>query len=508
MTRYRGSVNVKRNQLWINTRVELQWNPLTQQYEEVSVEGYWADSNLVAYAHGTPSYDQDAYAWYNDGTESGSTIIGTANNSQTLDADTTYLIRFVIQETAGADGTNLTAQLEYDVNNSGTWNNVTSTSNNVRAVASTNLTDGNDTTQRLGAGTFISPNGGVDSGDGAAGGAALDITANNESEVLYAIQLRSADLANNDTIQLRVAGLNSYTNTAAATANVPNNVTVTVASDSLAITDGSVTVQADVDTNVTPSASALSITDGALTITTSTATEVTLSADSLTLTDGALTVQADVDTNVTVTADTLTITDGSLTITAQTNANVTLSPTALTITDGSVVVQADVDTNVTISADTLTISDGLLNVTASVNTDVTPSADSLTISNGSLTIQADVDTNITVSASSLSITDGTLSIITGGIEVTPTADGLTITNGRLVVWTGANLDSIIPDSGKSYYCQGAKWHLIDPVGNAKLFIQNVEPSYHGSYMWVQTNYNADGDFTIWLHDTTLDEVFP
>ena len=70
------------------------------------------------------------------------------------------------------------------------------------------------------------------------------------------------------------------------------------------------------------------------------------------------------------------------------------------------------------------------------------------------------------------------------------------------------LDTINPDSGAAYYCQGGMWHLIDPRGSSRLYIQETQPNTTRSYMWVQTNYVNAGDFTIWLNDTTLDEVLP
>lgn len=209
---------MSQNPIWINTRVEMAWDNDKQEYVVVSREGYWYNGPM-ALAHNTPSLDQDSFAFYNDGTESGSTIIGTANTAQTLDSDTTYLVRFLIQEVNGASSNNFASQLEYDVNNSGTFNNVTSTSNNVRAVVSGSLgTDGSNTTQRLGAGTFITANAGVDNGDGAAGNTSF--SGSDEAEVVFAIQFRNADLTDQDTVQLRIAGVNSYTRTASATINV------------------------------------------------------------------------------------------------------------------------------------------------------------------------------------------------------------------------------------------------------------------------------------------------
>ena len=173
---------MSQNRRWINTRVELEWDKALERYVEVFREGYWYDGPM-ALAHASPSLDQDSYAFYNDGTESGSTIIGTANNPQTLDADTTYQVRFLIQEANGGSSNSNQFQLQYNLNGGG-WNNVTGTSNVVRSTAGALTEDGN-TTQRLGSGTFISSNGGQDEVDGLTLSNGISFVGNDESEVLY-----------------------------------------------------------------------------------------------------------------------------------------------------------------------------------------------------------------------------------------------------------------------------------------------------------------------------------
>lgn len=38
-------------------------------------------------------------------------------------------------------------------------------------------------------------------------------------------------------------------------------------------------------------------------------------------------------------------------------------------------------------------------------------------------------------------------------------------------------------------------------GNKQIYIQDTQPDVTDrSYMWIQTNYNDDGDFTIWIND--------
>ena len=434
---------MKQQLRWINTEVILQWNPDTQSYDEVSTQGYWYDGPM-ALAHNTPNYDQDSYAWYNDGTESGSTIIGTANTSQTLNADTTYLIRFLIQEDNGGTGNNNSFQLEYDVNNSGTWNNVTSTSNSVRAVASGNLTEGGNTTQRLGAGTFITTNAGVDSGDGAAGN--ISFAGNDEAEVLYAVQLRSADLSNNDTVQLRVQTINTFTNTANATVSIPDNKFIDfVTPTGLTISNQTMSLNLEKQINFT-TPTAMTITNGSLTVDQQTGTEVTLTSDSLSISNGTLSVNDEVtatltgealsisdgtisvndEVTATLTGDTLSITDGTMSVAG--GLNISLVASSLTITDGSLFVSQEED--IVLIPDSLTITDGTLSVFLEEDIVLTP--DSLSLSDGVMTVQVNIDLNVSTTPDSLSITDGSVEVLSAK-KVDLLGDTLTISSGSMAV---------------------------------------------------------------------------
>ena len=58
----------------------------------------------------------------------------------------------------------------------------------------------------MGSGTFVTPNAGFDEVNGLAGGASLDFSGSDEVEVEYSVQIRSVDVSNDDTIQLRVKG--------------------------------------------------------------------------------------------------------------------------------------------------------------------------------------------------------------------------------------------------------------------------------------------------------------
>ena len=151
-------------------------------------------------------FDQTDYAFYDEGTESGSTIIGTQNNQQDIDVDTNFQVRILLQETSGAAiDTFEGLQWEYELNQSGTWNSITTSSSVIQAVNSTSLTDQGDTTSRLtgGSGTFLTPNAWV-SEDG--NSANLVFTPGDHCEALLSAQIIGTDVSNGDEIRARVTG--------------------------------------------------------------------------------------------------------------------------------------------------------------------------------------------------------------------------------------------------------------------------------------------------------------
>jgi hypothetical protein len=155
---------------------------------------------------GTPTYTQQAFQFRNDnGSETTATFIGTLSSDQSLNSGATYRVRFRIQNTGAAAGTNWAPALQYNKNAAG-WVNVTTTSANIKAVTNANgIAEGADITQQLGAGTYHADNNGF-SNDGAAGGAVLDLAVSSFVELEYCFQIVDADVANNDSIQLQISG--------------------------------------------------------------------------------------------------------------------------------------------------------------------------------------------------------------------------------------------------------------------------------------------------------------
>jgi hypothetical protein len=172
---------------------------------------------------------QRAFRFYEDGTESGSTAIAAedANIDRTVISDSNLLLRVGLAETGAGSISGATTddyQLQYELNDSASWVNVTSSSAVVRGFASSNLTDAGTTTNRLsaGGGSFVA-------GEISEVGLVTDrqLTANNHTEMLYALTIESADVAQNDTIDFRVL-LNGSVMTYSVTPRITVNKNVTV----------------------------------------------------------------------------------------------------------------------------------------------------------------------------------------------------------------------------------------------------------------------------------------
>lgn len=197
---------------WINTLVI--YGP---DGSIVRREGYWYDGPLALAFPPMAAFDQDSYAFYEDGTESGSTIIGSVNTQQTLTVGTNYQCRLLIQETGGASGNLMTPEWEYN-HAGGGWTNVTTSSSVIRAVDSVNLTNGEDTTQRIGSGTFVTPNAWVSE---VGGMPTLTFGVGEECEGLLSFQIVSAGVTHGDEILLRMFNMDTYTREADIDVNKP-----------------------------------------------------------------------------------------------------------------------------------------------------------------------------------------------------------------------------------------------------------------------------------------------
>ncbi len=157
-----------------------------------------------------------------DGSESAATWRQSINIDDTQDVDKNYRIRFGYT-VGGMDG-DITPQLEYNLASAG-WVDVNATSSVVRSSASPNVADNATITEQLAQGKdFVAnttPNGGFDEVDGIVSSQSLATTEESECEFCY--QIRSADVVDAQTLQLKItqagSDFNTYTQTPTITVN-------------------------------------------------------------------------------------------------------------------------------------------------------------------------------------------------------------------------------------------------------------------------------------------------
>jgi hypothetical protein len=156
-----------------------------------------------------------------DGSETTATWIAAANTNWSQLVDANFRVRFEVQEIGGTSGSS-TAQLQYNKNGAG-WNSVTGASSVVRSSASSNFSDGAATTNQLTGATGTFAAGTLDEGDGAVG--SVSLAANGHTEWEFSVQIRSVDVVNGDTVQLRLTfggdASPLYTQTPNVTVNEP-----------------------------------------------------------------------------------------------------------------------------------------------------------------------------------------------------------------------------------------------------------------------------------------------
>ena len=171
------------------------------------------------------AYTQVAFRGHkDDGNETTATWAANQNTNWTQLVDTNFRPRFLIEETGGGNDL-LGFKLQYNLAAAG-WNDVNASSSVVRSSASANFADLADTTSQLtgGTGTFLADNDGMDEVDGAQ--PYKGSWASKKWEVEFCVQIRSADVTDAQTLQLRVIKDNSvaldvYTATPTVTVSEP-----------------------------------------------------------------------------------------------------------------------------------------------------------------------------------------------------------------------------------------------------------------------------------------------
>lgn len=178
-----------------------------------------------------PAFTQITFRGRNDdGSESGATWKATQGSDWTQDTGVKFRVRFRIDETASRAWSNKVWNLYYQRNTSG-YNAVTG-STPVQFALSDNFVDGDDCTSQLtgGTGTFVTDNNGMKE---TIGGATNSGTAGYLFETEFCLVIDGAQVADNDTINLRIydgsSAIAAYTDTPVITVNLTSqNVNETV----------------------------------------------------------------------------------------------------------------------------------------------------------------------------------------------------------------------------------------------------------------------------------------
>ena len=161
-----------------------------------------------------------AYRWYADGTETGATALAAENTALSTDDAAILVLRYGVQESGAGTAQGATTddyQLQYKLN-AGAFTDVTTSSAVCRGYTSANLTDAAATTQRLSSGTGAFVAGEIAETDGLL--TDWRLTADNFSELLYAVQLQAGDLVAGDAVTFRVLRNGSVFDTYSVTPTV------------------------------------------------------------------------------------------------------------------------------------------------------------------------------------------------------------------------------------------------------------------------------------------------
>ena len=168
-------------------------------------------------------YDQDTFRGRDDDvglnvdTWNGGGILG-ADWTQAVDVN--FRVRFLVQETAGGSKNNQTFTLFYNHEGAGYTEMVAG--GVLSPAATSQYANGDTTSQLIGGGSYLAGDslGGVDNGEDTG---FMDFAANEEGELEFCLTIDSAQVADTDTILVRV-----YTSAGVALAAYTDTPTITV----------------------------------------------------------------------------------------------------------------------------------------------------------------------------------------------------------------------------------------------------------------------------------------
>lgn len=176
----------------------------------------------------SPYYTQSDFQGYADDDVPGSaTVKAGINNNWTQGVDENFRIRFAVEESNNKAAKNPSFGLEYNLAGGG-WTAVNQgTPSVLKCVATSHYADTDaDNNQRVSSGgTFT----GGELDDDNALGEVLDFVGNDICEYETCLQIIGADVSDAQNLQIRVAGLNDYTNTTSLTiSKAASNLTINV----------------------------------------------------------------------------------------------------------------------------------------------------------------------------------------------------------------------------------------------------------------------------------------
>ena len=187
------------------------------------------DLRTTQYRFGIDELAENTHNWH---------AAQNANPAQgVINGATTFLLRFGVQEAGATAAANTDFQFQV-AKNGGAFQNITTSSTIVKAVAATALTDAGNCTQRLTGltGTFESSGAGQTE-DGLSGGANNDIAASGNSETECGLQVVLADVVNGDVLTFRLTSPDfTITNNVVPTLTVAESVSVTPTVGGLTLT--------------------------------------------------------------------------------------------------------------------------------------------------------------------------------------------------------------------------------------------------------------------------------
>jgi hypothetical protein len=232
-----------------------------------------------------------------------------------LPVGTTFLLRICLQCDATLQS-NIDAEFQVR-KNGGAYQNITTTSSIVLALATAVFTNGQNTTQRLsGTGTFEASSAGCTE-DGISGGTTFDIVASGNGETECAMQIVGADVQGGDLLEFRLTRdggvlLDTYAVTPSILVN--DAVSLTAGAPTVTVSAPAVSVLAA----ATLAAGAPVVTISAPTATLSTGDQI-LAAGAAVVTVSAPTVTVLAETAVVAGAATVTISAPTVTLLAETS---------------------------------------------------------------------------------------------------------------------------------------------------------------------------------------------